>query len=185
MIDELRKRLDEKRFKHSLGVAKLAKELAGMYGEDEEKAYVAGILHDCAKNIPFESAIELCESFGIVLDDIEKKNPALIHAPLGAEVAKRDFGLNDEDAYNAIKYHTIGRVGMSNLEKIVYVADMAEENRNYAGVDEVREALNRSLDDGVLTALRFTVRYNMDRFKLLHPETLKVWNSILEDKEKK
>ena len=65
------------------------------------------------------------------------------------------------------------------------IADMAEENRNYAGVDEVREALNRSLDDGVLTALRFTVRYNMDRFKLLHPETLKVWNSILEDKEKK
>ena len=72
---------------------------------------------------------------------------------------------------------------MSKLEKIIYVSDMAEENRDYSGVETVREALKVSIDDGVLTALRFTVRFNMDRFRLLHPDTLKVWNSILLEKE--
>ena len=100
----LKKHLTKERYQHTLGVAYTATAMAMKYNPDTtnsdfiRKAELAGLLHDCAKNIPLESAIELCERFGIVLDDIEKKNPALIHAPLGAEVAKRDFGLNDEDA---------------------------------------------------------------------------------------
>lgn len=185
MLEELKKRLDSARFIHSLGVAELSKTLARRFGEDEEKAYTAGILHDCAKKIPNSEAIELCRELGIELNEIELKNPALIHAPLGAEIAKRDFGIEDIDIYNAIKYHTVGRAKMSKLEKIVYVSDMAETGRNFDGVDDIREKLKADLDEGVLTALKFTIKFNIDRDRLLHTGTIEAWNDLKLKKERK
>ncbi len=184
MIEELKKRLDSARFVHSLEVAELSKELARRFGEDEEKAYLAGILHDCAKKIPNDEAIKKCMEFGIKLNEVELKNPALIHAPLGAEIAKREFGIKDSDIYNAIKNHTVARAGMSNLEKIVYVADMAEPGRDFEGVNEIRKLLKENLDDAVLCALKFTLKFNIDREKLVHPGTIDAWNDIKLKKER-
>lgn len=184
MLEKLKKRLDSSRFVHSLEVAELSRELAKRFGENEEKAYTAGILHDCAKKIPNDEAITLCHEFGIKLNEVELKNPALIHAPLGAEIAKRDFEIEDTDIYNAIKYHTVAREGMSKLEKIVYVSDMAEPGRNFVGVEEIRKALKIDLDEGVLTALKFTLKFNIDRNKLVHPGTIEAWNDIKLKKEK-
>lgn len=178
MIEELRKRLDEKRFLHSLGVAKLARETALRFNEDEKKAYIAGLLHDCAKNISFSDSLRLCEEFKIELNEIEKINPALIHAPLGAEIAKRDFKVLDFDIYNAIKNHTVARAGMSKLEKIIYVCDMAEESRNFDGVCEIRDKLFENLDEAVLLALKFSVMFNVQRDKLIHPATIDALNDI-------
>ena len=178
MTDELKKRLDERRYLHSLGVAKLSVELAKRFGENSDKAYTAGILHDCAKNIHVDVAKKLCEEFKIELNEVEKRNPALIHAPLGAEIAKRDFGILDTDIYNAIKNHTVGRCGMTLLEKIIYVADIAEESRTFDGVADIREALVRDLDEAVLIALVFSLKFNIDRGKLIHPGTIDAYNDI-------
>ena len=184
MTDELKKRLDERRYLHSLGVAKLAVELAKRFGENPDKAYTAGILHDCAKNIPEDKARKLCEEFKIELNEVEKRNPALIHAPLGAEIAKRDFGILDTDIYNAIKNHTVGRQRMSTLEKIIYVADMAEESRTFEGVLDIREALLKDLDEAVLMALAFSLKFNIDRGKLIHSGTIEAYNDIKIRREK-
>lgn len=184
MIEQIKKRLDSARFIHSMEVAELSKKLAKQFGADEEKAYTAGILHDCAKKIPFDEAEALCKACGMELTEIELKNPALIHAPLGAELAKREFGIEDDDIYNAIKYHTTARAGMSILEKIVYVSDMAEPRRSFDGVEEIRSALKTDLDEGVLAALKFTVKFNIDRGRLLHPGAVSAWNDIKLKKEK-
>lgn len=178
MTEELKNRLDEKRYLHSLGVANLATELAKRFGENPDKAYIAGILHDCAKNIPEDEAKKLCEEFKIELNEVEKRNPALIHAPLGAEIAKRDFGVLDTDIYNAIKNHTVGREGMSILEKIIYVADMAEESRSFYGVVDIREALLEDLDKAVLMALKFSLKFNLERGNLIHTATIDAYNDI-------
>lgn len=185
MIEDLKKRLDSSRFVHSMEVAELSRELARRFGADEEKAYLAGILHDCAKKISKEEGIKKCLEFGIELNEVELENPALIHAPLGAEIAKREFGVEDDDIYNAIKNHTVARAGMSKLEKIVYVADMAEPGRDFAGVAEIRKLLKENLDDAVLCALKFTLKFNIDREKLIHPGTIEAWNDIKLKKERK
>lgn len=178
MIEKLKGMLDEKRFLHSIGVAELAKEVAERFFVDCDKAYTAGILHDCAKNIPYEKAIRLCREYGIVLNMVEEKNPALIHAPLGAEVAKREFFIADEEILGAIKYHTVGCAGMSKLQKLIYVCDMAEASRNFDGVFHIRELLKINLDDAVLAALKFSMEFNLKKDKLIHPGTIDAWNDI-------
>ncbi len=184
MLQELKKRLTKKRYIHSLHVANLARELAERFGEDIDKAYLAGILHDCAKNIPYEDSIKLCEEFKIELNAVEKKNPVLVHAPLGAEIAKRDFGVLDLDIYNAIKNHTVGRSGMSKLEKIIYVSDVTEKSRSFDGVEKIREALLRDLDKAVLMSLEYSLRFNLKRGSLIHIGTIEAYNDIKIRREK-
>ena len=178
MIEKLRSMLDEKRFLHSMGVAELAKDTARRFGADENKAYIAGVLHDCAKNILEQDARRLCGHYGILLNEVEEKNPALIHAPLGAFVARDEFKIADEQILDAIRYHTVGRKKMSKLEKIIYVADMAEPSRDFQGVLDIRQKLSHNLDDAVLAALKFSIEFNIKRDKLIHPGTIDAWNDI-------
>lgn len=178
MIDKLKIKLDEKRFLHSIGVAELARETANLFLIDEDKAYTAGILHDCAKNIPYNESVRLCIEYGILLNAVELANPALLHAPLGAKVAKREFLIDDEDILNAIRYHTVGRAGMSKLEKLIYVCDMAEASRDFSGVSDIRKMLKINLDDAVLMALRFSIEFNLKKNKLIHSGTIDAWNDI-------
>ncbi len=183
MKDKLSEMLNEKRFRHSLGVCELSCELARRFGADVEKAYIAGLLHDCAKNIDNNRALKMCGEYGIELNEIELKNPALIHAPLGAEIVKREFGINDEEIYLAIKNHTVGRYGMGLLEKIIYIADMAEQTRDFPGVELIRKQLEKNLDEAVLTGLKFSMELNLKRGNLIHEDTIKAWNSIIMSKE--
>lgn len=178
MIEKLKSMLDEKRFLHSMGVARLAKDTARRFGVDENRAYIAGVLHDCAKNIPEQEARRLCGHYGIRLNEVEEKNPALIHAPLGAYIARDEFKIDDEEILDAIRYHTVGRAKMTKLEKIIYVSDMAEESRDFQGVLDIREKLLKNLDDAVLAALKFSVEFNIKKDKLIHPGTIDAWNDI-------
>ena len=95
--EKLKKTLPEKRYIHSLGVADEAKRLAEVYGCDADKAYLAGLLHDCAKGYTQEEQFRLCSEYGVKLDKISKKCPAVIHAPLGAEVARREYKIDDDE----------------------------------------------------------------------------------------
>ena len=115
------KELNEKRYEHTLSVAYTAASLAMVHGEDPDDAFLAGMLHDCAKNLSAGKLVEICKKNNLSVSKIEEKNPkALLHAKAGSYLAKKKYGISQENILRAIRYHTTGRPGMSTLEKIIY-----------------------------------------------------------------
>jgi predicted HD superfamily hydrolase involved in NAD metabolism len=123
--------------------------------------------------------LRLAEGFGIVISDMELYNPVLLHAPLGAELARRECGVHRESVLNAIRFHTTGRPGMSLLEKVIFVADYIEPGRDFPGVERVRESALVDLDEAMLRALDQTIAYVLERAQLLHPITLETRNDLI------
>ena len=156
----------------------MAESLAKKHKEDKKKAYTAAILHDCAKNIDLETSLKKCEDYGVVLDENEIKNPLLIHAKLGEKIAEYEYGINDEDILNAIKWHTVGRKGMSTLEKIIFVADMVEKGRTFPGVENLRKLAHEDLNKAVKECILNTIKFNEAKNKEIHPNAYEVINWI-------
>ncbi len=147
MKNRVREMLTDKRYEHTLGVEYTACCLAYRYGADPEKARIAAILHDCAKYVPHHRMILECEEAGCPVSDSERKNPALLHAKLGAIYAEKLFGIQDPEILSAILWHTTGKPDMSLLEKIIYIADYMEPNRDKSPIlPEVRAEAFRNLD---------------------------------------
>lgn len=162
--------LSPKRFLHTKGVAEEARKLAELYDIDPDTAYIAGILHDCAKDVGKERSFELCKKYGVELDEVLKAQPDLIHSFLGAELAKQDYGITNEDILNAIRYHTTGRENMSDLEKIIYLADFFEPSRKpFDGIEQMRALAYSSLDAAMDFALNHTIDYNTKKNRMIHP----------------
>lgn len=176
-----KEKLSEKRFNHTLGVVKRAIQYAEIYNENMEKTKIAAILHDIAKEIPKEESYNMLEKYEVKLDDIEKRNFNLIHSILGAEIAKNEYGL-DDDIVNAIKYHTTGRENMSMLEKIIYLADATEPNRNYMSnenelsLNELVELIKTNIDEGLEYTLKWNLQSVLRRNLLVHLNTVKAYN---------
>lgn len=163
------------RYIHTLGVAEEAKKLAKVYGDDElvKKAEYAGLLHDCAKDYPKEMKLRFCKEYHVPLDDIMKKQIDLVHPFLGAEVARREYKVEDTEILEAIKWHTTGKPNMSVLEKIVFIADYIEPNReNFDGLEKARELAYKDLDEAMKYILENTIEYVKERGKMLHPYSL-------------
>ena len=136
---KLSKILKKDRYNHTLGVMYTAASLAMCYGADIRKAMTAGLLHDCGKYLSAEEQIRLCRKKNISLTESELEMPALVHAKLGAYLARHEYGITDPDILDAITYHTTGRPDMTLLEKIVYIADYIEPNRKeIPGLDQIR-----------------------------------------------
>lgn len=151
---QLAKALDSKRYEHTQGVAYTSAALAMRYGEDIQKAELAGLLHDCAKCLDNEKKIHICKKYDISMSEAELKNPFLLHAKVGGHLARTKYKIDDEDVINAVIFHTTGRPGMSLLEKIVYIADYIEPGRNHASnLDEVRRMCFEDLDEALLQIL--------------------------------
>ncbi|MBO4679208.1 MAG: bis(5'-nucleosyl)-tetraphosphatase (symmetrical) YqeK, partial [Lachnospiraceae bacterium] len=125
----LSKGLKEERFYHSLAVSAVAASLAMRYDADIKKAELAGLIHDCAKAYPVDQYIRMADEYGIAIEPVERDNPQLIHAKLGAYYAKKNFSVDDTEILNSIKYHTTGRPNMTLMEKIIYIADYIEPGR--------------------------------------------------------
>ena len=176
-----KEKLSEKRFNHTLGVVKRAIQYAEIYNENMEKTKIAAILHDIAKEIPKEESYNMLEKYEVKLDDIEKRNFNLIHSILGAEIAKNEYGL-DDDIVNAIKYHTTGRENMSMLEIIIYLADATELNRNYMSnenelsLNELVELIKTNIDEGLEYTLKWNLQSVLRRNLLVHLNTVKAYN---------
>ncbi len=173
--EKLQSALSVKRYIHTMGVAEQAIKLAEIYGstQEKQKAEVAALLHDCAKDYPQELKMRLCKEYHIALDDILKKQKDLIHPFLGAEVAKREYLVEDEDILNAIRYHTTGRKDMSLLEKIIFLADYIEPNRTpFDGLEEARRLAYLDLDMAMRYTLEHTIAYVKERNLMLHPLSL-------------
>lgn len=176
MKAELSSELTGKRYRHSLGVCGEAVRMAELFGADTEKAYIAGLLHDCAKCLSNEAMAELYARSGA--DEEELECPPVIHAPLGAVVAREKYGITDAEILGAIRYHTIARENMSLLEKIIYVADMTEPTRDFPGVDSIRRLSEQAIDPAFKEAVKQSLAHNLSNGNFIHPNTLKAWNYI-------
>lgn len=157
---KLRKELDEDRYTHTLGVMYTSAALAMRYGVDLEKAQVAGLLHDCAKCIPNEKKLKMCEKYNIPITRVENNAPFLLHSKLGAYLAKEKYGVKDEEILQAIVWHTTGKPDMTLLEEIVFLADYIEPMRWKAeNLEEIRRTAFVDLDLAVYMTLRDTLHY--------------------------
>ena len=173
---KLKKSLDKKRYKHTKGVAEAARYLAMRYGIDHEKAYTAGLLHDCAKCFSDAEKLILCDEFGIVLSKEELDNPALIHAKLGPYIAARDYGVDDAEIADAIRYHTTGKKGMNILEKIIYVADYIEPGREpLPRIDAIRRAAFTVIDKAIAMISEDSLKYLEKKGGVIDPNTKEVF----------
>lgn len=156
----MEKKLDSKRFEHTLGVAYTACALAMRHGADCNNALLAGMLHDCAKCLTNEKRLSICEKYNIAINEAEQKNPFLLHAKVGSFLAMKKYGVTDKDVINAILNHTTGRPGMSDLEKIIWLADYIEPGRKQApNLEAVRKAAFEDLNQALLLALEDTLAY--------------------------
>ncbi|MBP3603676.1 MAG: bis(5'-nucleosyl)-tetraphosphatase (symmetrical) YqeK [Lachnospiraceae bacterium] len=173
----MEKNLDYKRFEHTLGVAYTASALAMCHDEDISKAQIAGLLHDCAKCLPDEKKINICEKHNIQINDIERNNPFLLHAKAGSYIAMEKFGIHDRDIINAILNHTTGRPGMSKLEKIIYIADYIEPGRKQApNLSCIRKLAFKDLDQALLKILEDTLLYLQETASQMDPMTQKTYD---------
>lgn len=174
---ELKMILSEKRYKHSIGVMKKAEELAKQYGIDPHIAALTGLAHDIGKEIPNEEKIIYCKENQIEIDEIEFHNVGLLHAKIGAHMTKK-YGFTEE-MQKAILYHTTGHFDMDLLAKIVFIADKIEENREYNGVEELRKLAMQDIDKCTLTILDDTIKKNIDKGVLIHPDGIFARNQLL------
>lgn len=161
----------EKRVKHIRGTEEEAVRLAKRWGADETMARRAGILHDCTKYLELEEQLELCRKYGVELDELEQVAVKLLHSKTGACIARDVFGEPDE-VFWAIFWHTTAKADMTTLEKILYVADYMEPNRDFDGVERLRELAYRDLDKALLLGVETTIQEMKDRELPVHKNTI-------------
>lgn len=174
--ERLKELLTPSRFAHSLGVRDTAVRLAKIYNADIEKAEIAGLLHDNAKNL--DNIYDRCRDLEVELDEYELENPALVHAKLGAETAKCEFYITDPEILDAIRYHTVGRGNMTLLEKIIFVADLTEPGRDFPDVPPIRKLAQEDIDAAVCECVRATMKINESHKNAIHPAAYEVLNCL-------
>lgn len=152
--------LDKERYEHTLGVMYTASALAMRYEVDLEKAMIAGLLHDCAKCLSSDKKIKLCEKYKLSVSEVERENPGLLHAKLGAFLANKKYHIQDTDIIDSIANHTTGRPDMTKLDKIIYIADFIEPHRlEIPNLDYIRHLAFIDLDECLYTILTATLHY--------------------------
>lgn len=184
ILNWLKDNLDEQRLLHSLGCAQCAVELAKKYNQDEQKAYLAGLLHDCAKCFKKEDMIKIARELN--LDESEFVNFKVLHAPVSAYIAKKELGIDDEEILSSIRLHTLGKLGMSTFEKIIFLADKIEPNTRDL---EFREMVlmfmksEQNAEEGLNKALylcyKETIKSLIRRDLKICQTTIDIYNSML------
>lgn len=179
---KLRHHLDKDRYEHTLGVMYTAAALAMVYRTDINKALLAGLLHDCAKCIPGEKKIRLCEKYGLSANQAERKNPGLLHSKLGAYIAASKYGVEDNEVLDAICYHTTGRPQMTLLDKIIYIADYIEPNRYQApNLEDARRMAFVDIDACLYMILNDSLAYLETKNEAIDPMTEKTFQYYQEE----
>ncbi len=183
ILEEIRsyieKELKPSRYRHSIGVMDSARKLAERHGENPEKAALAGILHDCGKNRSGPESLRLLEAIGYVPNEVERYEPSLLHGHIGALVAREHFGITDDEVLSAIACHTTGKTGMSALDKIIYIADYIEPNRDGDWVFPLRTLAFQNLDRCLILCADSTLTFVMRKGKPIHPDTVRMRNETL------
>ncbi len=172
----LSEELDEKRFRHTMSVAQTAACMAMRHGYDPYEAYLAGLLHDCAKCMPHDKKLALCAKYGISISHAEKHSPDLLHAKLGSKLANVKYGITDAQILSAIEYHTTGKPEMTLLEQIIYIADYIEIHRKpLPNMEKARQLAFCDLDACMLVILESTLDFLKQKDALVDEITLKTY----------
>ena len=177
---DLKEILSERRYTHSIGVMEMAGELAKIYGVDIETAKLAGLLHDNAKEMSKEEMLEYVEKNNIKISEFERNNLHLLHGKIGADIAKKKYGVN-EQIQKAIEYHTTTNPNMDKLAKIIYISDKIELTRSSDSFDinEEREMAKQDLDKALLLIINNTAKYLIENNKLIALESIETRNKII------
>ena len=170
--------LSEKRYYHSLCVMERCAEYAEIYGVDKEKAKRVGLAHDIAKEMSDEEKLRYTKQNDIYVDNVELRHLGLLHAKIGADIAKKKFGFSD-DMCNAIRLHTTGGENMELLDKVLYVADATGKDRTWKDVDAVIQMARQNIDDAVLYILNMEITDKVKEGKLIHVNSILARNSII------
>ena len=183
LLQWLNNNLSEERYVHSIGTAECAKILAKKYGENEEKAYIAGLLHDCAKCLTTEVLISKIEDNGIKIECAEKQNYKTLHAPVSAYYAREKFGVTDDEILSAIRWHTLGKMEMTTFDKIIFLADKIElKTRQDCFCKSIRDAeKDYGLDYAILECYKLTIKSLVDRDLTICPLTIDIYNKFQVD----
>mgnify|MGYP005837174599 CR=1 FL=1 len=171
-------RLSPKRWAHSLSVAETAAELAAAHGVDPGAARIAGLLHDCARELAPEDLLDLARAHDLAIDEIERAEPLLLHGKVGAALATEWFGLTDPDLLAAIALHITGGPGMSSLARIVFLADFIEPGRRMPAAEKARAHATCDLSAALLVAFEAIIAYVVSGGYLLHPRTVAARNEL-------
>lgn len=177
---DLVNRLSKYRYEHSVRVAEEAKKLANYYGVDEDDAYLAGLIHDVAKEFSIDENRQYIFKFGLSEDLLQGSNIKICHAVIGSLVAKELYGVNDNVA-QAIRYHSVGNINMNMLDKIVFVADKIEAGKNYPGIEDERVLAYKNINEALLLCLRNTKKKLDNDGKKLNAESKKLLNCLIEN----
>jgi predicted HD superfamily hydrolase involved in NAD metabolism len=170
---EVRGALDQRhRYAHVLRVARMGERLARAHGVDPLGARTAGMLHDLARLYPAERLVRECAERGLGIDAFERAHPVVLHARLGAELARERFGVDDPDVLSAIRKHTLADAVMSPLDKVVYLADGLEPGRDFADRAALAALAFRDLDAAMRAVLASSIAYLRDRGLAIAPQTL-------------
>jgi len=176
---EVKGHLTEKRFYHSQCVAECAAELAARYGADVGKARLAGILHDIMKDTDAGEQLKIMEQFGIMLTEAQRHSTKLWHALSGAAYIEHVLGVGDREIVDAVACHTGGKSGMGLLDKVLFVADYISADRDYPGVERMRELAGSSLEEAIVEGVAFTVQEKTGERFTLDPQSICAYNEAL------
>jgi len=184
LTEATRNQMPERRWRHVRGVVETAVELAGRFGGDRDKAWLAALLHDYAKAWPTDRMERIIREQGLPAEllDYDKE---LWHAHVGAWAVRQEHGIDDEEVLDAIRYHTSGRENMTLLDKIVCLADYMEPGRDFPGVDLIRERAAHSLEAALLAGFDSTIRLLLERGQTIFPLTVLARNDLIRTLEKK
>ena len=179
MIQWLTMQLSPQRLAHSLGVEATCQQLAEIHNVDVERAALAGLVHDCAKSMTDDQLIQAAQVYEIPYDKWMQCNTGLLHAPVGAALARQTFGIDEPSVLQAIRLHTLGGYDMTPLDMIVYLADMIEPTRSYRGVQVLRRQARVNLNSTLLTAIQQQFVFMSRMLETMHPDIVATWNGAL------
>ena len=180
MQEELAKRLKKNRYLHSVGVMETAVEIAARLGMPSEPARIAGLLHDCGREVAVEDMVAEAERRGIEVGEVERAMPLLLHAPIGAQIAREVYGVEDCAILRAIACHTVGAAEMTALDKLIYFADMIEPRRAYTEVEGLRRhGREDTLDEMFYAGVTASIAFVLEKDGILHPATVAARNALL------
>ena len=179
----LKARLSKKRFTHSVHVARAAFALAERWGADPQKAYLAGLLHDCCKELPFPEQEELMRGGPFEVSEIEWLSKPVWHGIAAASYMHAELGIDDMDILAAARWHTVGHAGMSRLEEIVYMADLISAERTYRDVDHFRKLAHTDLDQAMLEAFQYAITSLLKKGNPMPVCTAEAYNYYLTKKK--
>lgn len=178
---DLAERLSPKRYRHVLGVVETAEELAKIYEVDIKKARLAALLHDCAKEEKLDAMQAIVKVAGLILDQDMLTSGALLHGEAGSVLAKTRYGVDDSAICEAIRVHTVGKPHMSDLDKVIFLADYIEPNRDFPGVEILRQKARKDLNQGVLAGYDMTIRHLLDKGLCIYEPTIVGRNALLKE----